>query len=582
MRHTPQLRSHARLIALSCATIGVAAVHPDVDAASVSSNPVQPAQPAPTSAAPEATLPPIVLEAHVGERTAEAEAALQPLLEELEKHGFAARPNTIDKALGRDAPRPGMLDEKLVPADIALEVDTGVALFEKGLFKEAEVALSSAVRHIKRNPSLVVLGSNDGLLVHAFVHLAMAQDKLKRTNDARDTMLDLRRLSSTPPDHREYGPRAEELYRSSPRPATARGGGQLTVTVTDPHALIFLDHRYRGLGRMALGDIAAGPHALLVQVPGAEGRQYEIGIRAGEATEFAIDWLTDSRLHITTGWTGIRYATDQERETEAEIADKLARRWARRSVIIVGPTRINGVAVLLGVAYPASGEPSGAFIPLNARPARIRELALFLIDGTVRDGVNVVPRSATTTRHTDVARVSAPRTQDSRRSFIAPFLTTTAGVAIVASGAAAYSTSNGELTSAGDDGKMPAVYIMLGGSAVLGGGAYLWARELRGSSMLAAGTLGAGVASLAAGTILYVTNQDAVPSEPPTVRSTATAGLAFGVAGLGLAGVGLWMLRRDDGAPSTAELSRPRRSEAWPVVAPVGASGAMVGYAGSF
>src|SRR3954470_1170523 len=58
-----------------------------------------PAQPAPVGTEPP-VLPPVVLEAHVGQRSPEAAKALAAVLDELERRGYAARPETIERALG--------------------------------------------------------------------------------------------------------------------------------------------------------------------------------------------------------------------------------------------------------------------------------------------------------------------------------------------------------------------------------------------------------------------------------------------------------------------------------------------------
>jgi hypothetical protein len=526
---------------------------------------------------PVAALPPIVLEAHVGERTPEAIAALSPVLDELEQRGYAARIDSIDKALGGEAPRPGILDVGITSAGIAQEVEIGVAFFEQGKFKEAEGALSTAVRHLKRNPSLVALDTNEKALINAFVHLAMSQDKLKRTAEARETMVELQRMSSTPPDHFEYGPRAEELYRSSQRPAQTRGRGFLKVTVTEPNAMIFLDDRYRGLGRLSLADVVPGPHSLLVQVPGTEGRQYGLEVRASETAELSIDWQTDSKLHIAAPWAGFRFASEGDREREATYARQLAQRWARRSVIVLGPTRINGVPVLLGVVYPVIGEPSGAFVPLNSGAQRLRELARFLVDGTVSDGVNVLAPSP---RSGIAADAPSP---PGRRSVLPAALATTVAVITIAGGAAVYATQTYDPLTARDDGKAPAVGVMVTGSAILGGSVYLWLREARSTSRLTAGLVGAGVASVAAGTVLYVTDQDPAHTLPPLIRDSASTGVALGVSGLALAGLGAWFLHREQASPRVpASLRLGNRSAPWSPVVLVRSSTALLGCSGSF
>lgn len=57
-------------------------------------------------------------------------------------------------------------------------------------------------------------------------------------------------------------------------------------------------------------------------------------------------------------------------------------------------------------------------------------------------------------------------------------------------------------------GRDPYVGVMLGGTAVLGGSVYLWARESTSASRLSAALLGMGSTAIAAGVVLYLTKQD--------------------------------------------------------------------------
>src|SRR5262249_54793350 len=152
--------------------------------------------------------------------------------------------------------------------------------------------------------------------------------------------------------------------------------------VNEATAMIFLDTRYRGLGRVSLGDVVPGFHSVLIQVPGTEGRQYVIGVRENETTALDVNWQGDSTLHVSTRWAGFAFATELEREQEAMYARGLARRWRRQSVIVVEPTRLGGIPIILGIVYPAAGDPSGAWVPISSGERRFRDLARFLFDGT--------------------------------------------------------------------------------------------------------------------------------------------------------------------------------------------------------
>src|ERR1041384_235094 len=162
------------LTAIAAGVVALAA--PDVDAA--------PAQPAAIGSEPS-PLPPGVFEAHVGRRSQAAAKALAVVLSELERHGYAALPETVAKTLGGQAPRPGVVDGGKTAKDIAQEIETGLEFYNQGKFRDAEVALMLARQDMKRNPSLIVLDTtNEKSIFNAFVALALCQVKLNKNTEA--------------------------------------------------------------------------------------------------------------------------------------------------------------------------------------------------------------------------------------------------------------------------------------------------------------------------------------------------------------------------------------------------------------
>src|SRR5438477_44842 len=143
--------------------------------------------------------PAIVLEAHVGQRSPEAAAAMAPVLDELERHGFIVRADEIRHLLQGRAPRPGRLDDGKTVADIKQMIATGRAAYDKGLLEKSETALRSAVQLIRRNPALLVLDTNNEQVVYnAFVSLAMTLSKRGKSPEAMSVMIELLRISSAP------------------------------------------------------------------------------------------------------------------------------------------------------------------------------------------------------------------------------------------------------------------------------------------------------------------------------------------------------------------------------------------------
>src|SRR5204863_8241158 len=119
------------------------------------------AQDGPPSLGPVREDPIIVLESYVGQRPANANAIMAPLLDELEQHGFAAHPASVLELVGGRAPRPGVLDKDTTAAEITQPAESGYEAYTRGRFAEAEAALKLAIARIHRNPALLVLDTNN-------------------------------------------------------------------------------------------------------------------------------------------------------------------------------------------------------------------------------------------------------------------------------------------------------------------------------------------------------------------------------------------------------------------------------------
>jgi hypothetical protein len=533
-------------------------------------------------------VPTIVLEAHVGQRPADAAAAIEPVLDELERLGFAARPKSIEKLLQGRAPRPGVLDEGKTVADIKRLIALGRFALDKGRLKEAEAALREAVDLIRRNPALLVLDTNNEKVSYsAFVGLAVTLAKLKRDSEATDVMMELLRMSSTPIPQADYGPKAEEIHQRAEARAQGMGRGSLAISVTDSRAMIFLNGRFSGVGKVAMGDLIPGTHYVLVQVPGTGGLQYVRTVRANEPIMLDINWQVESMLRLEDRWAGFNFATEIARAQEAVYASDLAHRLGGADVIVIGTTQLNGVSFVVGMQYPANGGPPiGAIAPVNGGERLLRSLARYLYDGTTAAGLRVLPRAVKDVAPT-VALVHSATA--SPRSSLMPKIVVGAGALVVTAAGIVYARSSYDPMKApredGTDGRDRVVSVMVGGSLVLGGGVYLWSRESRSASALTAGMLATGVASIVAGAELYLVDQDPGPFEPKYIRNTAVAGVVTAGAGLALTGAGLWLLRGERASPASRDMAaRPckQRLVSWAPVVSMTPSEALVGGAGSF
>lgn len=539
-----------------------------------------------TSQGAPAGEPIIVLNARVGLPPPKEADLITPILDdELEARGFAAKPATIERLLGGRMPHPGILDPGLTVADIIHPIELGYDDWAQGLFAEAEQKLIPAIEKINRNPALLVTDTkNLDATFKGLVALALSQSKLGQTSQSADTMTNLIRVFRTRPISRaEYGPPAEQFYRTIAKQVLAGGTGQLFVTTGNEQAVVFVDGQIRGVGKAAVADMIPGKHHVFIQVPATAGLQYEVDVRANEDTNLNVKWDVDTALKVTEPWIGLVFATEAERGKEAMYAGELARRWAGQGVItVVGTLELQGRPALIGTIYRAGGTiVRSAVTTLDGdRVANIRSLAKYLADGTVSPGVNVIPNNVKEPVPVLAARASRPPLTTATTTTPAKMVGT-AGMLAIGTGGLVYLTGHPD-RSVKEDRRTVAVQVVTGGSVVLGAGVYLWLREARSTDRLAAATLGAGAAAIIAGGVLFFTDEDE-RADSHYFRDTERTGLIAGTAGLAMAGVGLWLLHqeRDESATSIASAPARRYFASTPIVS-AGPGRALLGWAGAF
>jgi hypothetical protein len=476
------------------------------------------------------------------------------------------------------------LDHGVTAADIIRPVELGYGDWSKGLFADAEKKLLPAKEKIFRNPGLLVTDTkNLDSTFKGLVALALSQARLNKPKDSAETMMELIRIFRARPVSRtDWGRPAEDYWRAIAKPALAGGTGQLYVTTGNDYAVIFVDGQIRGIGKAEVADLVPGTHRVFVQVPSTAGVQYEVEIKANENTDVRTRWDVDASLTAADPWIGFVFATEAERNKEAVFAGELAERWGGQGVVAVVDTlRIQGELMLVGTLYQSGGKiVRGAVTALGPNAAaQIKQLAKYLADGTVGTSLKLIPEARGD--QSTVASVSSMSAPTEHHSKVLPFVVIGAGAAAITVGSIMYARDPYELHRPGSGDKEDAFLdVMLGGSVVLGGGTYLWLREAQSRSMLTAGALAAGVASIAAGAELYFTSQTPTPSEPPRIRDTAAEGVIFGGAGLVLTGVGAWLWHRE-GSSATTHWQHSSVRPLAPVVA-VGSSYTFVGWTGGF
>lgn len=496
--------------------------------------------------------PIFVVEAHTGERPREIAPLVETLDDELEKRGFAARATTILQ-IAAGLPRPGVLDKGVTMAQIALDVDNGYDLFTKGTmesYHKAIVILLRAVDAIRRNPALIVLNtSNIDVIERAYITLALCQAYLGDADWTSTMMREIRMFPTRPFPRADYGPDDEKLYKKVYKQAQTMGRGRLSIAAENSQAVVFVDGQIRGVDKVVLANLIPGTYHVFIQVPGSPGRQYEVEVTANDDSFLNVEPEIDSSFWATDSWIGFQFASNQARGQEAKFAGQIATKWSGRDLIgVVGTRRRAGRLVLTGSIYTTDGTMlRGMALDIQtATPTSLRQLARLMAEGGVpSDGITLIEGG-----------VLAAETRDDtthgpwwRRS--SPYLM--GGAALVLASTALYvGTPADDYTKPTySDYRSPAVLTFMGGSVVLGSGVYLWLRDERSATVLAAATIAGGVAATLSGVMLYATDEDLHTQgwQRPTYRDSAGAGVVWGTAGLAATSIGLFLLWRDRRSP---------------------------------
>lgn len=436
------------------------------------------------SASPAATSPIVVLEAYGGRRPANIDRYMGPLRDELERHGFAARPETLTKLFGGRIPRPGILDKGLTTADILRLVDKGYEDFSRAKFSEAARKLTDAIGMIDRNSALLVLDTgNQEAVYKAYVGLALSQSRLGLADQAAATMAELVRMSRTQPLSRnEHGPTAAQFAQQVYKQVSAQGRGRLRIDTGNPRAMIFVDRQIRGMGKAALDDLIPGVYRVLVQEPQTAGLAYEVEVPESGDVELDARWEVDMSLVTGSRWFGFEFANAVERRKEVVYAASIAKRWSLRDMVaVVGTMKLQGRPALIATLYLATGKVlRSAVIVLedalaDADDATLGALAKFLADGTPAEGLDIVVASGG----------AAPASPRRRRSKLPAKLLVAAGAAAVVAGGVLYAYDE-DIPPLGQrqpptyfDSAIPGVALVAAGAVVIGAGVWWWTRSGR-------------------------------------------------------------------------------------------------------
>lgn len=559
--------------------------------------------------APAAHADRLLFESYVGNRPAEA-ARIAPLMRSVfERHGFTVDPLVLAMYFREHAYHPGLVSPKL--ADMLKRVERRAEddFWDEKYLKVIE-DLRNQIIWMRQNPQVFAREpKHRETALRMLVFYALACDrqahvladkpddaaKFERLRD--DTMAEVVRSYPTKIiTPKDFGEEGEKHFLRIRDRLNQAGRGRISVAVSDPDAVIYINEIVQGTAKVNAGDFVPGIYRVLILMPTGEGRQYEVEVTANQTARLVVDWDVDSLL-VLDGWAGFKYPSEKDRGREAALVALLAQKHTNADVAAtVTVTHARGHAVVIGTSYEArTGKMlhSGS-VELIGSPASdtmLNRLADCLVSGACAEGVLPVSHPEYT-----------PPPIEPAPELPAPAATPPVAVAttvdrapsargwpkwVAAGGSAAMLAVGGYVVHRGrtlcgwgqPECKVSPAYNVIGYSAIdigvaLGGLSLYWYFELTPDRMPARWFVIGGAVAVAAGAGLYAVDQDPghTDSQGRITRyyyDAAPPGVALGAVGLASVGVGVWCWTRKASVSSLPTVS-------------VGSSQTMLGWAGRF
>jgi hypothetical protein len=336
----------------------------------------------------------IVLESYTGQRPADANRLLGPVLEELSARGFDAGDGVARKIEGQVS-KPAQTSAGL-PADFAAQVDRGFKAWVGGNFNDAIKILTPLIEAAHANTGVFVKDQSlRDPLAKALIVLAIAQQRTGDPGTAKGTYAEVARaFPGMQVTRGTYGPDAATMFADVQRELAAAGQGTLTVNA-DSGAVVFVDELYRGA---ATTKLPAGEYRVSVMFNSQPSRSHRVTVAPNGGTTLAIDAGLDQALH-TDGWTGFSFASDADREAhEGPYASKLAVSLNASAVAVVGIENVKGHSAVVGslVSLSTGREIRRASVAMAPDPAtaQLKALARYLAGEEATGGIEVQPIEA--------------------------------------------------------------------------------------------------------------------------------------------------------------------------------------------
>jgi len=292
-----------------------------------------------------------VLEASVGPRAPEANTLFAPVIDELAARGFASRHGLAKQ-----------LEEKLsLPAEAApaSEFVKASNLVAAGYDAYIEGEYDKAIQRMEPAIAIFVAHTADARdekirseHFQALVVIAASRQALGQGDAAVAGMSEvLRTFPDRPVTTMEYAPHVVKMYREAKAALTRQGTGTLIVRSDDASSVISVNERIVGSGEVTVRDLIPGTYRVYAEAGKARGRVHLVKVHPGGEAHLELAWRLEIALQSGTV-NGFSFPTEAIRERdESVLAVRVARELGHDIVVVLSIREVDGVRAIVGSVY---------------------------------------------------------------------------------------------------------------------------------------------------------------------------------------------------------------------------------------
>ena len=340
----------------------------------------------------------VVIQSYTGERLADADRLLSPVLDELARRKY----NYDNVARTFDVRQSGAsIGTRPLPPDFAAQIDRGYNAWISGDFTQALSILNPLVDLARQNAAAI---AKDPTLHDAvskgLVATALSQYRNGDPNAAAITFGELvRAFPNLVVPRAIYGAEAADLFAKVQHDVHALGHGTLAVKLAGADTGdVFIDENYIGT---PVTDLPPGDYRVFAKSGSLVSRVHRVTIHANEKATLAIDIAFDAAVR-TAPWTGLEFATAADREAhEGAYAQQFATSIGAGAIIVVGIDQVRGrPSVVASLVSMQNGrELRRASVPVDPDPSsdRLRALASYVAGDEPQSGIEVLGDSGPVT-----------------------------------------------------------------------------------------------------------------------------------------------------------------------------------------